>query len=146
MTTIPHTQILSNSPPHPIGSSPWVEAKPSLQSALSKKKTLEKKAGITVKSSPNGDAGIKVSLEFKKADSEGDFTWVELRMQDEDGQHLLSTRLQPHPIANDQPEKIITVSFSAHPTQLDNCFFWLRKGGGLGGEILTIKVSEFLEN
>ena len=105
-----------------------------------------KKSGITVKSNPNGDAGIKVSLEFKKADSEGDFTWVELRMQDEDGQHLLSTRLQPHPIANDQPEKVITVSFSAHPTQLDNCLFWLWKGGGLGGEILTIKVSEFLEN
>ena len=103
------------------------------------------KSGITVKSRTNGNVGIKVWLEIEKDGFFGDFAWIELRMKDEEGLHLLSTRLQPHPVVHGQSEDIVTVSFSVDSAQLKNCSFWLCKGGSLrGGEILTIKVSDFL--
>lgn len=112
--------------------------------SLTKEKA--EKSGVTIKSRPNGAAGTKVWLELKKDGSLGDFTFIELRMEDGDGKHLLSNRLQPHPVAHDQSEDFITVSFSVKSSQLGSCSFWLYKNGRLlGGEILTIKVSDFLD-
>ena len=101
--------------------------------------------GVTIKARPNGDAGIKVWLEIKKDGPLGNANFFELRMKDSEDKHLLSTRLQAHPVTRDQSEDIVTVSFSVKASQLNSCSFWVYKGGGLlNGEILTIKVSDFL--
>ena len=104
------------------------------------------KASITVKSRANGEAGIKVWLEIDKKGLLGDFAWIELRMNDEEGQLLLSTRLQPHPITPGQSKDTVTVSFSADPSQLRNYSFWIFKGGGLlDGRVFTLRISDFLK-
>lgn len=101
------------------------------------------KVGVTVKSKSNGQARTKVWLEIKKNGPLGDFAAIELQMKDGEGKHLLSTMLQPNPVAYNQSDDIVTVSFSVKPSQLNACSFWIFKGG-LGSEILTIKVSDFL--
>ena len=104
------------------------------------------KSGLTVKSRTNDDAGIKVWIEIDKDGPLANFTWIELRMETEEGHPLLSTRLQPHPVAQGQSKDIVTVSFITDPAQLKACSFRLWRGGGLlGGEIITIKVSDFLD-
>ena len=105
-----------------------------------------KKSGVILKSRPNGDAGTQVWLEIKKDGPLGNANFFELRMKDSEGKHLLSNRIQPHPVTRDQAKNIITISFSAKPSQLSACSFWIYKGGSLrDSEILTIKVSDFLE-
>src|SRR6476619_5716126 len=64
---------------------------------LDKEKAKEK-YGITMHARKNGDAGIKVWLEFKKEGWLDKFTYAELRMQDERGKHLISATLQPNPV------------------------------------------------
>ena len=115
-----------------------------LLGTLTKKEATQ--AGITVRSRPDGANVTKVWLEFRKDSPLAKFTWIELRMEDEEGLPLLTTRLQPHPVAQGQSENIVTVSFSVDSLLLEACSFWFHQGGGLlGGEILTIKVSDFLD-
>ena len=102
------------------------------------------KSGITIKSRPNGEEGTKVWIEIEKDGPLGDFSWIELRMKNEHGEHFLSTRL--HPITRDQTNNIITVSFSVDPSQLDSCSFWLCTGSPVfNGVIHTIKVSDYVD-
>ena len=49
-----------------------------------------KKLGITMKSRPNGDAGILVWVEFKKVDFLEHFTYAEFQLNDVQGKHLAS--------------------------------------------------------
>ncbi len=61
---------------------------------LDKVKAKEK-YGITMHARQNGDAGIKVWLEFKKRGWLEKFTYAELQMTDEKGKHLISAMLKP---------------------------------------------------
>lgn len=87
------------------------------------KETANKKYGITMHATNNGDAGIKVWLKFKQEGWLEKFTYAELRMSDAQGKHLISAMLKPHPVHHRQPTDITTVSFSANADQLKQCSF-----------------------
>ena len=89
---------------------------------LSKEKA-EQKYGITMHARKNGDAGIKVWLEFKKKGWLEKFTYAELRIRDANGKHLISAMLRPNPVHHRQSIDVTTVAFSADASQLDQCSF-----------------------
>ena len=72
-----------------------------------------KELGITLRSNPNGDAGVAVRLEFKPVGVLKNFTRVELRLAS-GGQHLVSAPLQTKRTADGTVE----AWFSAAPEQL----------------------------
>jgi len=112
---------------------------------LSKEKAKEK-YGITMHARKNGDAGIKVWLEFKREGWLKDFTYAELRVQDDRGKHLISAVLQPNPVRHGQPQEITTVAFSADPKQLAQCSFLVVCYGSNEGDVgYYLKVKEFLD-
>jgi hypothetical protein len=61
---------------------------------LTKEKAKDK-YGITMHARKNGDAGIKVWIEFKKEGWLDKFTYAELRMASAKGDHIVSAQLQP---------------------------------------------------
>ncbi|MBS0267240.1 MAG: hypothetical protein JSS02_35275 [Planctomycetes bacterium] len=104
------------------------------------------KYGITMHARKNGDAGIKVWLEFKKQGWLEKFTYAELRMTDEKGQRLISAMLQPNPIHHRQPADVTTVAFSADPSQLARCHFLVVCYGSNEGDVgYTLAVKDFLD-
>ena len=110
------------------------------------KVTAKEKYGITMHARQNGDAGIKVWLEFKKKGWLEKFTYVELRMTDEKGKHLVSATLQPNPIHHRQAEGLTTVSFSADASQLPRCRFLIVCYGSNEGDVgYTLDVKDFLD-
>lgn len=105
-----------------------------------------KELGITMKSRPNGDAGIKVWIEFKKEGFLKNFTYAELRMRDNDGDHLLSARLESHPVVHGQAAELVTLAFSAQPSQLDKCSFLVVAYGSSRGDVgYYLKVTDFID-
>lgn len=112
---------------------------------LTKVKAKEK-YGITMHARQNGDAGIKVWLEFKKSGWLAKFTYAELQMTDENGKHLLSARLEPNPIHHKQADDLTTVSFSADASQLPRCRFLVVCYGSNEGDVgYTLDVKDFLD-
>jgi hypothetical protein len=112
---------------------------------LNKSKAKEK-YGITMHARKNGDAGIKVWLEFKKKGWLEKFTYAELEMTDEHGKHMISAKLQPNPIDHRQPADITSVSFSAAPDQLPRCRFLVVCYGSNEGDVgYTLDVKDFLD-
>ena len=110
------------------------------------KKTAVEKYGITMHARYNGDAGIKVWLEFKEEGWLEKFTYAEIRMEDADGKHLLSARLQPNPVHHRQAEDITTVAFSADADQLGRCSFLVVCYGSNEGDVgYYLKVKDFLD-
>ena len=101
---------------------------------LAKVKAKEK-YGITMHARHNGDAGIKVWLEFKKKGWLEKFTYAELQMIDENGKHLISAMLNPNPIHHRQAEDITTVAFSADAGQLPRCRFLVVCYGSNEGDV-----------
>lgn len=89
---------------------------------LTKDKAKEK-YGITMHAEKNGDAGIKVWLQFKKTGWLGKFTYAELIVDDEHGQHMVTATLQPNPHHYRQPADVTTVAFSARQSDLARCKF-----------------------
>ncbi len=89
--------------------------------------TLDKekaaKMEIVMKSRSNGDAGVMVWLEFKFEGVLEKFTYAELRMDDDEGNHQLSAMLRVNPVHHKQPKDVTSVAFSADPAQLKNCEF-----------------------
>jgi hypothetical protein len=112
---------------------------------LSKEKAKEK-YGITMHARKNGDAGIKVWLEFKKQGWLEKFTYAELRVEDARGKHLISAKLRPGPARNRQPEDITTVAFSADAEQLSQCSFLVVCYGSNEGDVgYYLRVRDFLD-
>jgi hypothetical protein len=110
------------------------------------KKTADEKYGITMHARKNGDAGIMVWLEFKKEGWLEKFTYAELRMEDADGNHLLSAQLQPNPVHHRQAEDLTTVAFSANADQLGKCSFLVVCYGSSEGDVgYYLKVKDFLD-
>lgn len=102
--------------------------------------------GITMKHRPNGDAGVMVWLEFKKEGDLEKFTYAEFRMRDAKGKHLVSARLQPHPVVSGQPGEVVSVAFSAEPTQLEHCAFMVVAYGSRRGDVgYVLNVKDFLD-
>lgn len=111
---------------------------------LSKDKAKEK-YGITMHARSNGDAGIKVWLEFKQEGWLEKFTYAELVMTDENGKRLISAMLKPNPVHHRQANDVTTVAFSADASQLAHCHFlvvcYLSNEGDVG---YTLAVKDFL--
>ena len=105
-----------------------------------------KEMGLTMKSRPNGDHGIKVWLEFKKEGFLKDLNYTRFQVNDAKGKHRFSTMLHPHPVAPGQPKDLHTVSFSAQKKELENCTLMIVAYGSLRGDIgYILKVSDFLK-
>lgn len=110
------------------------------------KETAKVKYGITMHARKNGDAGIKVWLQFKKEGWLEKFTYAELRMEDSQGKHLISAQLQPNPVHHRQSKDITTVSFSADPDQLAQCSFLVVCYGSNEGDVgYYLKLKDFLD-
>lgn len=110
------------------------------------KKEAKEKYGITMHARKNGEAGIKVWLAFKEKDWESKFTYAELRIEDEKGEHLLSTELKPNPIHHQQSPEVTTLVFSARQDQLKNCKFFVVMHQGLRtGVGYYLPVKDFLD-
>ena len=94
----------------------------------------------------NGDAGIKVWLEFKKEGWLEKFTYAELRMEDARRKHLISAQLRPNPVHHRQSKDITTVAFSADAEQLSQCSFLVVCYGSNEGDVgYYLKVKDFLD-
>ena len=110
------------------------------------KEAAKDKYGITMHARRNGDAGIKVWLEFKKEGWLEKFTYAELCIRDAQGKHLVSARLEPHPVEYRQSKAITTVSFSAQPDELEKCSFlvvcYMSNEGDVG---YYLNVRDFLD-
>jgi hypothetical protein len=105
-----------------------------------------KELGIVIKQSTNGDAGVKVWLEFKKEGFLEKFSYAEFRMNDANGKHLVSAKLQPRPMVHGQPEDIVSVAFSVDPSQLENCAFMIVAYGSSRGDVgYILNVKDFLD-
>ncbi|MBD3676240.1 MAG: hypothetical protein HUJ26_22240 [Planctomycetaceae bacterium] len=104
------------------------------------------KYGITMHARNNGDAGIKVWLEFKQEGWLEKFTYAELRMKDSQGRHLLSAKLQPNAVHHRQAPGVTTVYFSATPEQLKHCSFLVVCYGSNEGDVgYYLNVMDFLD-
>lgn len=109
-------------------------------------KAEAKELGITMKSRKNGDAGTMVWLEFKKEGFLEKLTYCELQVNDAKGKHLVSARLEPHPVTHDQPKDLVSVEFSADPEELKNCSFMIVAYGSTRGDVgYILKVKDFLD-
>lgn len=105
-----------------------------------------KKLGISMKSRANGDAGILVWVEFKKVDFLEHFTYAEFQLNDAQGKHLASAKLQPLPVVHGQAPDVISVSFSVDPSQLENCSIMLVAYGSSQGDVGSIlRTKDFLD-
>lgn len=109
-------------------------------------KTEAAELGIYMKQRPNGDAGVMVSLEFKKKGFLEKFSYAEVQLNDTKGKHLLSAKLQPRPVVHDQAADVVSVAFSADPTQLRNCSFLIVAYGSSRGDVgYVLKVADFID-
>jgi len=110
------------------------------------KERAKTKYGITMHARENGDAGIKVWLQFKKEGWLEKFTYAELRMEDSRGKHMISAKLQPNPVHHRQSKDITTVAFSAAPDQLAQCSFLVVCYGSNEGDVgYYLKLKDFLD-
>ena len=112
---------------------------------LTKEKAKDK-YGIAMRARKNGDAGIKVWLEFKKQGWLEKFTYAELRVEEAKGKHLISAQLKPNPVHHRQPKDVTTVSFSAQADQLSKCSFLVVCYGSNEGDVgYYLRVKDFLD-
>ena len=110
------------------------------------KEKAKAKYGITMHARKNGDAGIKVWLQFKKEGWLEKFTYAELRMEDSRGKHVISAMLQPNPVHHRQSKDITTVAFSADPDQLAQCSFLVVCYGSNEGDVgYYLRLKDFLD-
>jgi hypothetical protein len=110
------------------------------------KDTAKEKYGITMHARKNGDAGVKVWLEFKKEGWLEKFTYAEFRMKDAQGKHLLSAQIQPNPVHHSQSKDITSVAFSADADQLKQCSFLVVCYGSNEGDVgYYLNVKDFLD-
>jgi hypothetical protein len=98
-----------------------------------------KELGATLRIQTDGDAGIKVTLDFRAEGSLKDFNRVELRVEAE-GKSLLSAPLQVTRRADRA-----SVHFSAASSELPNSSLTVFVPGGLGGEAYRFKLKDFVD-
>lgn len=110
------------------------------------KEKAEKKYGISMHARKNGDAGIKVWLQFEKKGWLEKFTYAELRIKDAEGKHLLSAMLKPNPVNHRQSKNVTTVAFSATADQLEQCSFLVVCYNSIEGDVgYYLHVKDFLD-
>jgi hypothetical protein len=110
------------------------------------KEDAKAKYGITMHARPNGDAGVKVWLEFKKEGLLKDFTYAEFQLNDDKGKHLVSAVLQPNPVHHQQAADITSVAFSADESQLANCNIMVVCYGSNEGDVgYILPVKDFID-
>ena len=98
-----------------------------------------KELGATLRIQADGDAGTKVTLDFRADGSLKDFNGVELRVEAE-GKSLVSAPLQ----VTRRVDRA-SVHFSAASSQLPNSSLTIFVPGGLGGEAYRFKLKDFVD-
>lgn len=110
------------------------------------KEKAQQKYGITMHSRPNGDAGIKVWLEFKKTGILEHFTYAELQIVNDEGEPVLNAQLSANPSHHRRPSETTAVAFSAAPAQLAKCQFMVVCYGSSEGDVgYILPVRDFLD-
>jgi len=109
------------------------------------KEAAKDEYGIIMHTAKNGDAGIKVWIQFKQEGPMKEFVYAELQMEDSEGNHLLKAQLEPNPAHHRQPEETTTVAFSAAPDQLNRFSFLVVCSDGIRGHRgYLLRVKDFL--
>ena len=105
-------------------------------------KNRAKELGVAIRSHKNGDAGVKVWIEFKIQGEMKEFAGAELRMAAE-GKHLVSAPLLiSRPTADS-----VSVNFSAAPAYLGESEFWIYVDDvPKGGTAYQFKIRDFVES
>ncbi len=112
---------------------------------LTKEKAKEK-YGITMHAHADGEAGIKVWLDFKKEGWLEKLTYVQLRFEDTEGKPLITAPLHAGPVDRSQPDGMWRVAFSAKPEQLSRCSFLVVCYNSNEGDVgYYLKVKDFLD-
>lgn len=110
------------------------------------KDAAQKQYGITMHGRKSGGGRITVWIEFKRTGWLEEFTYAELRMDDQNGTQLLSALLQPTPMYSGQAKDLTTVAFSATPEQLAQCSFFVMCYGSNEGDVgYVLKIKDFLD-
>jgi len=109
------------------------------------KEQAKQKFGITMHARQNGDAGIKVWIEFKEEGLPDKYTYSELRLTDAQGKQLLSAKLQPNAVHHRQTPGKTTVYFSASPDQLKNYNILVVCYQDHGGTGYQLNLKDFLD-
>jgi hypothetical protein len=110
------------------------------------KQQAKDKYGITMHARANGDAGIKVWLQFKKQGWLENFTYAELELVDERGKHRISAMLRPNAVHHRQDPDVTTVAFSAAADELAHCRFLVVCYGSNEGDVgYYLPVKDFLD-
>ena len=105
------------------------------------------KLSITMKHRLNGDAVVKVWLEFEEEGFLEKFTYCELQMVDAKGKRILSAMLHPNPVTHGQSKDLTTVAFSADPAQLTNCSFMVVSYGSSRGDVgYVLAMKDFVDS
>ena len=104
-------------------------------------KAEAKKMGVTIRTEKNGDAGVRVWLEFNTQGKVKEFNRVELRMT-VGGKHLVSAPL----LASRPTADSVSAYFSADPSYLATSELWIVVDEPpLGGIVYLLKVKNFIE-
>ena len=116
-----------------------------LRRRLTKEKAKEK-YGITMHARKNGDAGIRVWLEFKKEGWLEKLTYAELRVENSKGRRLISAGLEPKPGARGQSKDTSSLRFRRLRNNLRQCSFFLVCYGSNEGDVgYYLKAKDFLD-
>ena len=105
-----------------------------------------KEMGVAIRSHKNGDAGVKVRLEFRTQGVLKDFNRVELIIRA--NSQLGAKRLVSAPLLAERPAvDSVSAHFSAAPSYLDASELWIVVNDPpLGGTGYRFKVKDFIEH
>lgn len=110
-------------------------------------KAKAEEMGIVMKQRPNGDAGVKVWIEFRREGFMKDLSYCEMRLEDGEGVHVISARLEPNAGVHGLEEGVESFSFSVDPGKLERCsFFVVAQPGIRTATGYYLRVANFFEN
>jgi hypothetical protein len=100
-----------------------------------------KELGVTIRTNMNGQAGIKVQMEFKTEGELKKITYVELQIGEGESRIISAPLLVSYP----SPGRV-AVGFSAYPAYLSKCILTIAVYGGPKGDWgYRFKVKDFIE-
>jgi hypothetical protein len=107
-------------------------------------KSQAKDMGVTIRTEKNGDAGIRVWMEFKTTGKFKEFAYVEVQIGEGAGRVMSAPLQVSHPKSE---RENVAVQFSADPAYLPKSTLWLFVNDvPLGGTGYRFKVKDFIES
>ena len=104
-------------------------------------KAQAKEMGVTIRTETNGDAGIRVWMEFKTTGKLKEFAYVEVRIGEG------KSRIMSAPLRVSRPSPgSVTVQFSADPAYLrESALEIFVEDAPPGGTVYRLKIKDFIE-